>query len=470
MRWILYVITLFFLGCNDNGTGTQDIQTVPFIFKKETMSITNHTPQKYVAKRSYIAVEFSSQLSNEDLAQKITITDETNKAGIEFDYDIVENILYILPKSSLVDQHTYRFDFSHEIKDIFDNQLESANTFELICKSNFWENVEAGDKHSIAKSKDGDIYMWGSNLYGELHDFTINQRSSPLPVTKLRDCNKSSAGGDQSGFILKDHNFISFGKDAIGEVSGDYIDLSVGGDHASAIKSDHTLWSYGANNVGQLGNLGINSQSTFVQEYSKSKNWKQVSCGSSFSVAIKEDATLWGWGANDYGELGSSEYNQRRRPAQEDTNATNWKFVSAGGEHTCALKLDNTLVCFGNNDKGQLGDNTFESNKTKRSHVINPNAQEWIDVRCGFNHTLALDSNHTLWGWGDNYYGELGQGDTTNRNKPQKILDNVSSFSAGSYFSLAVKRDGTIWAWGYNAFFQLGLGESDDQLIPQEIK
>ena len=470
MRWIFYIIILSFLGCDDRGYGTQDINTIPYIGEDNPVKILSHTPEKFVAKRSYITISFSSKLIDNDLADKIKIIDETNNSKIEFTYEIVDNNLYILPNSSLNDQHSYNFTLLTGIKDIFENPLEKTTSFNLICKSNFWMDVDAGYTHSIAKSKDGDIYLWGSNLYGQLNDLTYEQKARPIGIAKLKDSNKTSAGLNQSGFILKDHNFISFGANAIGSAKGNFKDLSVGGNHTSVIKDNGTLWSYGSNSAGQLGNFGISDQSTFVQEYSKATNWLQTSAGDSFNVAIQNNGTLWGWGKNDYGQIGNHVYNQVRQPYQEDNNETNWKSVSAGGEHTCALKTDGTLVCFGNNEYGQLGDGTFDSNKTKRSQVINPDGNRWIRVDCGFNHTLALDSNNTLWGWGRNYYGELGQGDTTNRNTPQKILKNVQNFSAGQDFSLAILSDGTLWSWGYNAYLQLGLGETDDKLTPEEIK
>ncbi len=133
--------------------------------------------------------------------------------------------------------------------------------------------------------------------------------------------------------------------------STNWISVSAGGTHTAAVKSDGTLWAWGGNTFGS---------STYVpsQEPSETTDWSAVSAGSTHSVAIKSDGTLWAWGTNYYGQLGDGTTTTRDVPAQEFTGTTDWSSISAGGRHTTAIKSDGTMWTWGWNYYGELGDGT----------------------------------------------------------------------------------------------------------------
>jgi serine protease len=142
--------------------------------------------------------------------------------------------------------------------------------------------------------------------------------------------------------------------------------------------------------------------------------------------------------------------------------------ISAGYTHTIALKRDSTLWAWGDNDYGQLGDG---STTDRNAPVQIGTGTDWVSVSAGSYHTVALKSDGTLWAWGQNAFGQLGDGSTTDRNAPVQIGTGTDwvSVSAGSYHTAALKSDGTLWAWGYNDYGQLGDGSTTRRNAPVQV-
>jgi alpha-tubulin suppressor-like RCC1 family protein len=127
------------------------------------------------------------------------------------------------------------------------------------------------------------------------------------------------------------------------------------------IKTDGTLWLWGNNGYGELGDNTTAGTSSPVQTVSAGTNWKQVACGRYITAGIKTDGTLWTWGYNGNGQLGVNDITHRSSPVQTVSGGTNWKLVSGGSysNHFVAFKTDGTLWLWGNNGSGQLGDNSI---------------------------------------------------------------------------------------------------------------
>jgi alpha-tubulin suppressor-like RCC1 family protein len=200
----------------------------------------------------------------------------------------------------------------------------------------------------------------------------------------------------------------------------------------------------------------------------KSQCWKQVSTGVGFTLAIKNDGTLWGWGFNTSGQLGIGNTTNKLWPTQVGT-ATDWMMVAAGGEYSFAIKNNGTLWAWGANSSFLgLGYNSISEPSPLQVGTSN----NWAFVYPGLaGHTLALKTDGTLWAWGYNGNGELGIGNNTNYNTPQQIGtgSNWLTASAGSEHSLGIKTDGTLWAWGVNVFGQLGIGNNTSINIPVQL-
>ena len=235
------------------------------------------------------------------------------------------------------------------------------------------------------------------------------------------------------------------------------------------MKTDGSLWAWGDNNWGQLGDGTQSNTRNSPVKIGTATNWKTVLIGAEHTIAIKTDGTLWAWGKNYQGLLGDGTTTNRNSPVQIGT-ATNWETVFLGNTslHTMALKTDGTLWAWGVNSDGQLGDGTTTN---RLSPVQIGNATNWKSISLGYSYTVATKTDGTLWTWGNNYFGQLGDGTTTNRLSPVQIgnATNWKSVSAGGLHNFAVKNDGSLWAWGYNNSGQLGDGTTTDRHSPVQI-
>ena len=224
--------------------------------------------------------------------------------------------------------------------------------------------------------------------------------------------------------------------------------------HTAAIKTDGTLWTWGRNYYGQLGdNTGdlldpfFSVKLTPVTTFAGGTNWKQVACGREHTAAIKTDGTLWTWGYNAFGGLGVGDNtgNNRTTPVTTFAGGTNWKQVSCGYNHTAAIKTDGTLWTWGGNSYGKLGDNTTTQRITPVTTFAG--GTNWKQVVCGDSHTGAIKTDGTLWTWGRNDYGQLGDNTTTQRITPVTTFAGGTNWKQVAY-TAAIKTDGTLWTWG----------------------
>ena len=186
------------------------------------------------------------------------------------------------------------------------------------------------------------------------------------------------------------------------------------------------LWLWGENSYGALGDNTSASKSSPVQTISGGTNWKQVACGAIHTAAIKTDGTLWTWGYNYYGALGDNTTTSKSSPVQTIAAGTNWKQVSCGYYHTAAIKTDGTLWTWGYNYYGQLGNNTT-GHKSSPVQTI-AGGTNWTQVSCGSSHTAAIKTDGTLWIWGRNNSGQLGDNTTTNKSSPVQTLSGGTNW------------------------------------------
>ena len=284
------------------------------------------------------------------------------------------------------------------------------------------------------KGASGAFWLWGDNSHGQLGDNTVNDKSSPV---------QTLAGGTN------------------------WKQITCGQYHTAAIKTDGTLWTCGWNGNGQLGDNTRTDRSSPIQTIAGGTNWKQISCGYRHTSTIKTDGTLWTWGWNQYGQLGDNSTTHRSSPVQTLAGGTNWKQVACTGYHTAAIKTDGTLWTWGWNQYGQLGDNT----RTDRSSPIQTIAggTNWKQISCGYRHTSAIKTDGTLWTWGSNGSGQLGDNGGVPTSSPVQTVaggTNWKQVVCGNYYTAALKTDGTLWTWGSNTNGQLGDNSTTDKSSP----
>ena len=258
---------------------------------------------------------------------------------------------------------------------------------------------------------------------------------------------------------------------------------------AWAIREDNSLWGWGINDEGQLGNGGggndkYNALTCQTVPVKIMDNVATISAGGYVVMAVKTDGTLWSWGWNDSGELGDGTLEKRYTPRKIMDNVAT---VSVGGDHVLAVKTDGSLWAWGNNRLGQLG-NGGDGNET----VTDYNHIEHVDgmprfptmtvqtvpvkimdgvaaASAGSRYSLAVKTDGTLWAWGSNPSGELGDGTKEGKSTPIKIMDGVAAVSAGADHSMAIKTDGTLWVWGCNLLGQLGNGGGGSEEVESHL-
>jgi len=233
-------------------------------------------------------------------------------------------------------------------------------------------------------------------------------------------------------------------------------------------KTDGTLWAWGNGSNGGLGTGNDISRSSPVQVGALT-TWGRPSAIRNYSAAcVKTDGTLWAWGYNASGVLGQNNTISRSSPVQIGA-LTTWSKLTTTTQVASLLctKTDGTLWSWGANAYGQLG----QGNIVSLSSPVQIGAlTDWVTPALGF-HALCVKTNGTLWAWGANFAGELGLGDTINRSSPVQIgaLTTWSKPSGGNLASACVKTDGTLWMWGYNGFGQLGQNNTINRSSPVQV-
>src|SRR5690606_37773733 len=241
---------------------------------------------------------------------------------------------------------------------------------------------------------------------------------------------------------------------------------AAGGNHSLALKSDGTVWAWGYNNYGQLGDGTTGNKTTPITVEGvggpgELADVAAVAACEDRGVALESDGSGGAGGVNDGGQLGDGTPADRHTPVRGG-GLTDVVAVAAGWQHSIALKSDGTVWAWGWNAYGQLGDGTtgITAYKTTPVQVKGPGGNGYLTdvvaVAAGYQHSLALKSDGTVWAWGWNDSGRLGDGTTTDRSTPVQVkgpggngyLTDVIAVAAGHNHSLAIKSDGTVWAWG----------------------
>ena len=232
--------------------------------------------------------------------------------------------------------------------------------------------------------------------------------------------------------------------------------------HTLVLKDDGSLWGCGPNTYGELG-IGKKEEAVKAL-YEIQNDVKQVSCGFWYSFILKNDGSVYSCGYNDNGQLGfgnSGEYTYKTSFTQVTTNINNdVKQIACGNSHTFILKNDGSLWSCGFNNNGQLGlgDTAKRTTFTQVTTNINNDVKQ---VVCGGDTTFIIKTDGSLWATGYNRYGQLGLGDTTNRNTFTQVTTNINNdvkqVACGFGQSLVLKNDGSLWGCGYNGKY-IGFG------------
>jgi uncharacterized repeat protein (TIGR02543 family) len=377
--------------------------------------------------------------------------------------------------------------------------------------------VSLGSWHSVALTSDGRVFTWGQNTSGQLGDGTTVSRQTPVDITSLFDLyndeyitNIDLGGamnfGGHSAALTSDGRVFTWGDNNYGQLGdgtttdrlipkeitygfslndGETItQISLGSTHSAALTSDGRVFTWGHNSLGQLGDgttINSNSPIDITAQFllGETDNIANISLGTSFSSAISINGQVFTWGYRDSGQLGNGATGNgmSSTPINITNNfallpGENVNSITLGGAHAIALTSHGNVFVWGRNNSSQLGDGTT-TNKYKPFKIttfFNFNFGEVItDIDLGYEHSIAVTSDGRVFTWGDNNYGQLGDGTTTDRITPYYLLTMSATqeyfVSAGFYHTAVYPVIYGVQTVGNNNWGQCGLYFNTPELI-----
>lgn len=301
------------------------------------------------------------------------------------------------------------------------------------------KSISAGQNHNCAiKNNGGELWCWGENERSELGNNGTSDSSTPYQTSEAR-----------------------------------WRSVSSGSNHNCAISQSKHLFCWGDDSSRQLGIPTVGTQETPPYIVDLNLSWQAVAAGENHTCGIQEDHTLWCWGDNQSHQLGITGANQADRPFSVDAES-DWQAISAGIHFNCGLRAINEgelyLFCWGKNDTGQTGTGGAGADVNTPQQV--GTANNWRSVHAGGNHACAVDETDTLYCWGDNGFGQLGQNNNSDQSSPTQVADagQWQMATAGENHSCGIQTDGTLWCWGNNEAGQLGQGHTQHQAIISQVE
>ncbi|MQY10016.1 hypothetical protein SRB5_01200 [Streptomyces sp. RB5] len=300
----------------------------------------------------------------------------------------------------------------------------------------------SGDSHSLALTTDGRVLAWGWNYYGQVGDDTTINRSTPVEV-------------DMQGATITE--------------------VAAGQEFSLALTSDHRVLAWGWNGHGQLGDGTYINRHTPVEVHVPADvTVTHIDAGAWHAMALTSDGGALVWGMNWYGQLGDDTGYDQRTPVRvvlpQGVTLTD---IDGGEMHSLALTSDGRILAWGRNENGEVGDGSNEPVHYVPVWVTLPGNATAAAISSGYQHSLVLTSDHHLLAWGNNRYGQLGDGTTINRHTPIEVPLPEGAvpthISAGFYYNLVPLSDGRVLSWGDNRYGQLGNGTTTDRHTPGEV-
>ena len=375
------------------------------------------------------------------------------------------------------------------------------------CDYDLDDDITAGTQHTCAILDNGSVSCWGAGNFGQLGGGTDTPdlvRRTPTQTSSLgtdRTAVAISAGRYHTCALLDDGSVSCWGRNFFGQL-GDgtttdrntptqisslgtdrtAVAISAGERHTCAILDDGSVSCWGSNNGGRLGDGTTTDRNTPTPTSSLGTGRTAIAITvgeglGSHTCAILDDGSVSCWGDNDYGQIGDGTTTDRNTPTQTSSLGTDRTAVaiSAGFRHTCAILDDGSVSCWGDNDYGQIGDGTTTDHSTPTQTSTLGTDRTAIAIAAGGDHTCAILDDGSVSCWGNNSQGRLGDGTTTDRLTPTQTSSlgegrTAVAITAGYGYTCVILDDRSVSCWGWNIFGQLGDGTTNDRFTPTAIE
>lgn len=352
-------------------------------------------------------------------------------------------------------------------------------------------SIAAGWNHSVAGIADGSLRTWGWNNAGQLGNGTTVNSSTPVQPSAIA-VTRVFAGYQHSGYLRIDSQINLWGSNSHGQclqpisttqvLTPTIVYRTVNfrctgtgiGNHTLYVGDDGTVRGWGNNQSGQLGNG--TSGSNQLSEVTTTTKWSldaisAIDAGRGHSIALKADGTVWTWGSDANGELGDDALQQNKSTPVQVQGLSGVYAISAGSYHNLALTCVGTMYAWGQNGNGQVGDNGGGVSRFTPVPVIG--GSYFRAIGAGGYHSLAILWDGSLSTWGANGNGQLGDGGVINQPTPAALpiatVNNMVEVDGGWQHSIARAGNGIAYTWGYGGYGQIGNGGVANQLTPLAI-
>lgn len=311
---------------------------------------------------------------------------------------------------------------------------DSENKVGLLSPTSKYRTISTASSvdATLVIKEDGSVWGWGYN-YFLVEPADILSVTSPI---KLMEDAVSVDAGMSYGLAIKQDNSLwvwgsvnSFADNRLTaptKVMDNVIAASAGEMHILVLQEDGTVWTWGNNSFGSLGDGTTENRSEPIKVMD---DVVAISAGGYHNLAVTSDGSLWTWGDNRCGQLGNGSFETSYVPIKIMDDIVS---VSAGGTYSLAIKNDGSLWQLEKTSNKKVLDNVIAASVSGEGSV----------------HYHAITSDGSLWSWGDNMYGRLGDGTTEDQNEPIKVMDDVVAVNAGKFYCIALKSDGSLWGWG----------------------
>jgi alpha-tubulin suppressor-like RCC1 family protein len=363
--------------------------------------------------------------------------------------------------------------------------ISGASAVESISFSD-WNSISAGDNHTCGTRSDGKLYCWGNNEEGEVGDGSPSGPVyAPLRIGSFADWAQASAGGNHTCGVRKNGKLYCWGYDNFGQIGDgastgatsprrigsfeDWANVSASYRHTCGVRKNGKLYCWGRDTFGQIGDGDVANDHAAPSRIGTFEDWVRVDAGGHHTCGVRANGKLYCWGHDYNGQVGDGADTGATSPRRIGT-FEDWSRVAAGLSHTCGVRTNGKLYCWGYGEFGQVGDS--EEDLLAESPRRIGSFEDWSRIAAGDSHTCGARTNGKLYCWGSDSYGQIGDDDGTHAIAPRRVSssEDWATVTAGENHSCGIRAH-KLYCWGRDNLGQLGDGTDDDTpvTVPRRI-